>query len=87
MQRAPDPRDAPTPGAIIGEVLDLTAGLSIMLLPLLTIDLPGVILLLIVPAALLIAAAAIPVVIAAALLGPPYLVIRSVRRRRRVGPR
>ena len=73
--------DTPKPSEIIGEVMDLSAGLTVMLLPLLTIALPGVILLLVVPAALLALAAAIPVALLGALLGPPYLLVRSVRRR------
>jgi Flp pilus assembly protein TadB len=74
--------DAPTPRQIIGEVVDLSAGLTVMLLPLVTIALPGVILLLVVPAVLLLVAAAVPVAIAGALVTPPYLIVRSVRRRR-----
>jgi Flp pilus assembly protein TadB len=74
--------DVPTPGAIVSEVIEQTAGLTVMLLPLMTIALPGVILLLIAPIVLLLAAVAIPAALAAALLTPPWLVIRSMRRRR-----
>jgi Flp pilus assembly protein TadB len=83
MQRAPEPTDAPTAREIIGEVVDLSAGLTVMLLPLITIALPGVILLLVVPAVLLALAGAIPVALAGVLLAPPYLAVRAVRRRRR----
>ena len=82
MQRADD---VPTPGQIIGEVLDLSAGLTVMLLPLVTIALPGVILLLVVPVALLALAGAIPVALVGALLAPPYLMVRAIRRRRSRG--
>ena len=76
------PDETPTPGEILSEVVDQTAGLTVMLLPLMTIALPGVILLLIAPLALLALAAAIPVVLGGALLAPPWLIVRSVRRRR-----
>jgi hypothetical protein len=74
--------DAPTPGQVIGEILDLTSGLTVMLLPLVTIALPGVILLLLLPAALLLLAGAIPIVLVGALLAPPYLVVRWLNARR-----
>jgi Flp pilus assembly protein TadB len=75
-------RDTPTPGEILSEVVDQTAGLTVMLLPLMTIALPGVILLLLAPVALLALAAAIPVALGGALLAPPWLIVQSVRRRR-----
>ena len=80
--RAPDARRA---GLLqmIEEVVDLTAGLGILLLPLLATALPGVILFLVLPAALLLAVAAAPVALTAAVAAPPYLLVRSVRRRRR----
>jgi Flp pilus assembly protein TadB len=74
--------ETPTLGEILSEVVDQTAGLTVMLLPLLTIALPGVILLLIAPIALLAVAAAIPAVLVGALLAPPWLVVRAIRRRR-----
>jgi Flp pilus assembly protein TadB len=77
-----EPDAVPTPGEILSEVVDQTAGLTVMLLPLMTIALPGVILLLIAPMVLVLAAAAIPAALAGALLAPPWLLIRSVRRRR-----
>jgi Flp pilus assembly protein TadB len=79
----PPETDVPTPGEIITEVIDQTAGLTVMLLPLMTIALPGVVLLLIAPIVLLLAAAAIPAVLVGALVAPPYLLIRAVRRRSR----
>ena len=66
---------------MLGEVVELSAGLGIILLPLLAIALPGVILMLILPAIFLLAAAALPLVLAGALLAPPYLVVHAVRRR------
>ena len=74
--------ETPTPGEILSEVVDQTTGLTVMLLPLMTIALPGVILLLIAPLVLLALAAAIPLALGGALLAPPWLIVRSVRRRR-----
>jgi O-antigen/teichoic acid export membrane protein len=71
-----------SPAEILSEVIDQTSGLTVMLLPLLTISLPGVILLLLAPIALLALAAAIPAVLAGVLLAPPWLVVRAIRRRR-----
>lgn len=73
--------DRPTLVEMLEEVLDLSAGLGIVLLPLFLTALPGAILVL--PAVLLLAAAAVPVVIGAAILAPPYLIIRFFRRRLR----
>jgi Flp pilus assembly protein TadB len=72
-----------TPVEMLEDVIDLSAGLGILLLPLFITAVPGVILMLVLPAVLLIAAAAVPVAIAGAILAPPYLLVRSVRRRRR----
>jgi Flp pilus assembly protein TadB len=63
------------------EILDLGAGLGIILLPLLTTSLAGVILFLIAPVALVLLAAAIPVTIAGVLLAPPLLLARFVWQR------
>jgi hypothetical protein len=64
----------------VAEALDVTAGVGILLLPLLTIALPGVILFLVVPVAALALAASVPVLVAGAILVPPYLVVRVVLR-------
>ena len=58
----------------------MTAGVGILLLPLLTIALPGVLLLLVVPVAALVMAASVPVLVAGAVLVPPYLIVRAVLR-------
>jgi hypothetical protein len=67
---------------MVGEVLDIGAGVGIMLLPLFATALPGIILLLVLPAVLLAAVAAVPLVLGALLIGPPVLVVRALRRRR-----
>jgi hypothetical protein len=65
----------------VEEVLDLSVGFGIILLPLFATSLAGVILFLIAPVVLVLLAAAIPVVLGAALLAPPYLLGRFVWRR------
>jgi hypothetical protein len=79
--------DADRPGLLqmIAEVVDLSAALGILLLPLLVTAVPGIILFLVLPAVLLLAVAVVPVALSAAVAGPAYLLVRSVRRRRRVG--
>ena len=64
-------RNAPTlPSSdSVAEALDVTAGIGILLLPLLTIALPC-----------LVMAASVPVLVAGAILVPPYLVVRAVLR-------
>jgi Flp pilus assembly protein TadB len=73
----------PTVREMLEEALNLTAGLSILLMPLLVISLPGVILFLILPAVLIGAAVAIPAALAGAVLAPPYLLFKRLGRRRR----
>jgi Flp pilus assembly protein TadB len=94
MDQTPPPADrepgvpappAPTLLGMLGEAIDLGAGLTVMLLPLLTTALPGVVLLLVLPAALLALVVAVPAALAAAFLAPPYMLVRAVRRRRRAG--
>jgi hypothetical protein len=62
------------------EALDVTAGVGILLLPLLTSALPGVILLLVLPVPALVAAASVPMLVAGAILVPPYLIVGIVLR-------
>jgi hypothetical protein len=64
---------------MIWEVVDLVSGLTVALLPLLVLAVPGLILL--VPVALVLAVLAIPVVLVAGIVALPYLLVRSVRRR------
>jgi hypothetical protein len=76
-----EPRaDRPGAGQMLAEVIDLSAGVGVMLLPLLPLAIPGV-LLVVVPVVLLAAVAAVPAVIATAILVPPFLLARLVRRR------
>ncbi len=74
--------DSPSLLAMAGEVLDLSAGLAIVLLPLWLTAVPGIILFLVLPAVLLLAVAAVPAIILAALAAPPVLFTRFVLRRR-----
>ncbi len=76
--------DACRPGLLqmIAEVVDLSAGVGILLLPLLVSAVPGIILFVVLPGILLLAVAIPLGVIAAAIIAPPYLVVRAFRRRR-----
>ena len=83
MQRTADADrhdDRPTFAEMIGQVVDLSAGLGILVLPLLVTALPGVILMLVLPAVLLLVVAAIPLALAGALL-VPFLLVRRRRQR------
>ena len=75
--------DRPTFGEMLGEVIDLSSGLAILLLPLYITAIPGIVLLLVLPALFLLAVAAVPVVVAGLVLTPPYLLVRAIRRRLR----
>jgi Flp pilus assembly protein TadB len=72
----------PSLAEMLGEVIDLTAGLAVVLLPLFTIAIPGVLLILVLPVVLLLVAAAVPALVVGAVLAPPILVVRAVRRKR-----
>jgi Flp pilus assembly protein TadB len=80
--RTPQP-SRPTLGEMLEEVIDLTAGIGVMLLPLLLLAVPGIILFVVLPAILLVALAAPLAVVGAVIAGPPYLLVRWLRRRRR----
>jgi Flp pilus assembly protein TadB len=71
-----------TPLEMLEDVIDLSIGLSVILMPLFLIAIPGVLLLLIAPVVLVGVVAAIPAVVAGVLLAPPYLLFRALRRRR-----
>jgi Flp pilus assembly protein TadB len=72
----------PSFAEMLGEIVNLTAGLAIVLLPLWIIAIPGVILILVLPAVLLLVAVAVPALVVGAVLAPPFLVVRAVRRKR-----
>jgi hypothetical protein len=74
--------DRPTLAEIVEELVDLTAGLGVMLLPLLILAVPGIILFVVLPGLLLLAVAAPVAVLGAVILAPPYLIVRFFRRRR-----
>ena len=67
---------------MLGELLDLGAGLGAILLPLLLLAMPGIILFVVLPVILLLALAAPLALIGALLAAPPYLLARWRRRRR-----
>jgi hypothetical protein len=69
-------------GEMLEEVINLTAGLGVALLPLLPLSVPGIVLFVILPAILLLALAAPLAVTGAVIAAPPYLLARWVQRRR-----
>jgi hypothetical protein len=79
------PRTAPAsprPADVVNEALDVGNGLTVLLLPLMTITLPGVLLLVVLPVLLVLAMLALPLIVGGALAAPPYLLVRGVRRLR-----
>jgi Flp pilus assembly protein TadB len=78
----PTPPTSPTFGEMLEELMDLSAGLGVALLPVLLLSVPGIILFVVLPALLLLPLA----LIAAALAVPPYLLARLLGRRRRRTP-
>jgi len=80
--RMPQPRH-PTFGEMLAELIDLSAGLGVALLPLLVLAVPAIVLFVMLPAILLLALAAPLAAIGAVIATPPYLLARRLRRRRR----
>ena len=80
--RTSQPR-RPTFGEMLEEVIDLSVGLGVALLPLLVLAVPAIVLFVLLPAILLLAVAAPLAVIGAVIAAPPYVLARWVRRRRR----
>ena len=79
--RTPQPPH-PTFGEMLEEVIDLSVGLGVALLPLLVLSVPAIVLFVVLPAILLLALAAPLALIGAVIAVPPYLVARRLRRRR-----
>ena len=70
-------------GEMLEELIDLSTGFGVALLPVLLLAVPGIVLFVVPPAILLLALALPLAVIGAVIAGPPYLVARWLRRRRR----
>jgi hypothetical protein len=68
---------------MLEELIDLGAGLGVVLLPVLLLAVPGIILFVVLPAILLLALALPLAAIGAGIAVPPYLLARWLRRRRR----
>jgi Flp pilus assembly protein TadB len=77
--RTPQP-PASTFGAMLEELIDLSTGLGVMLLPLLLLSVPAIVLFVVLPAILLLALALPVAVIGAVIAVPPYLALRLLRR-------
>ncbi len=71
---------------MLEELIELSTGLGVLLLPLLLLAVPGIVLFVVLPGILLLAVAAPLAVIGAVLAVPPYLVARRLRRRRHRTP-
>jgi hypothetical protein len=86
--RPPQP-SRPTFGEMFEELIDLSAGFGVALMPVLLLAVPGIILFVVLPGILLLALAAPLAAIGAVIAMPPYLLARWLRRRRRrtVSPR
>ncbi len=67
----------PSVSEMLEEMLDVSAGVGVMLLPLLVLAMPGI-LLVVVPAIVLLALLA-PVALVLAVLAAPYLLVRGMR--------
>ena len=80
--KAPQP-SRPTFGEMLGEVIDLSVGVGVGLLPLLLLAVPGMVLFVVLPAILLLALAVPVVAIGAVIAAPPYLLSRRRQHRRR----
>jgi hypothetical protein len=80
--RTPQPTH-PTFGEMLEELINLSTGLGVALLPILLLAVPSIILFVVLPAILLIALAAPLAAIGAVIAVPPYLLARWMRRRRR----
>ena len=77
MTHTPQP-PRPTSGEMLGEVIDLSAGLGVAVLPLLVLSVPAIVLFVVLPAVLLLAVAVPLAVIGAVIAAPPYLLARRV---------
>jgi hypothetical protein len=67
---------------MLEELIDLSVGFGVALMPVLVLAVPGIILFVVLPAILLVALAAPLAAIGAVLAAPPYLLARWLRRRR-----
>ena len=79
MTNTPPQSPRPTVGEMLEELIDLSAGLGVALLPLLLLSVPGIILFVVLPAILLLALAA-PLAAIGAVVAAPYLLARRWRR-------
>src|SRR5215217_2619277 len=79
--RTPEP-SPPTFGEMLEEVIDLSGGFVVVLLPALFLAVPGIILFVVLPAILLFTLAVPLAAIGAVVAMPPYLLARWLQRRR-----
>jgi hypothetical protein len=67
---------------MLEEVIDLSTGAGVALMPVLLLAVPGIVLFVLLPAILLLAIT-VPLALIGALLAAPFLLARRLRRRRR----
>ena len=79
--RTPQPADS-TFGEMLEEVIDLSTGFGVALMPALLLAMPGIVLCVVLPAILLLALAA-PMALIGAVIAGPFLLARRLRRRPR----
>ena len=72
----------PTLREMLWEVSDLVSGVTVALLPLLALAVPGIALFVVLPVLVLLVVAAAPVAVAGAIVAPVYLLTRALRWRR-----
>ena len=72
----PTTPDRPTTTQIVEEILDLSVGFGVALMPALILAVPGIILFVVLPGLLLLPFA----IVGALIIGPPYLLLRAVLR-------
>ena len=68
---------------MLEDLIDLSVGAGVALLPLLLLAVPGIVLFVVLPAILPLAGAVPLAALGAVLAAPPYLLARGLRRRRR----
>lgn len=67
---------------MLEEVIDLSAGFGVALMPVLLLAMPGIVLCVVLPAILLLALA-LPLAVIGAVIAGPFLLVRRLRRRPR----
>jgi len=81
MKPTPEPSQS-TFGEMLEELIDLSTGFGVAMMPVLLLAMPGIVLCVVLPAILLLALAA-PLAVIGAVIAGPFLLARRLRRRPR----